>query len=207
MEAPTNPKCGAFCNSVSQLSIHKSIDRSDKSVSNKSNKCVSSELDNNFKTQYELTEFKKTNPNISSNSDKNIANFHKSINFTVYQCSLCHEAGPLKSKPKSSKYICRRCLLDKETPKRFSSENFMIPSAVPEELQDLTQIEEMLIARALPIMKVYIKPGGQRSYSGHCINFPQRVSDLAFSLPRFPKDIPVIVVTMKHRETTFYNNI
>ena len=40
----------------------------------------------------------------------------------------------------------------------------MIPSCVPHELQNLTQIEEMLIARALPIMRVYIKPGGQRGY-------------------------------------------
>ena len=45
----------------------------------------------------------------------------------------------------------------------------MIPSPVPCELQDLTQVEEMLIARALPIMRVYIKPGGQRGYSGHCV--------------------------------------
>ena len=49
----------------------------------------------------------------------------------------------------------------------------MIPSHVPLELQNLTQIEEMLIACALPIMRVYIKPGGQRGYSGHCINLPQ----------------------------------
>jgi hypothetical protein len=37
----------------------------------------------------------------------------------------------------------------------------MTPSSVPQELKDLTQVEEMLIARALPIMRVYIKPGGQ----------------------------------------------
>jgi hypothetical protein len=55
----------------------------------------------------------------------------------------------------------------------------MIPSSVPHELQNLTQIEEMLIARALPIMRVYIKPGGQRGYSGHCINLPQNVTELA----------------------------
>ena len=34
------------------------------------------------------------------------------------------------------------------------------------ELQNLTQIEEMLIVWALPIMRVYIKPGGQRGFSG-----------------------------------------
>ena len=42
----------------------------------------------------------------------------------------------------------------------------MIPSPIPPQLQGLTQIEEMLIACALPIMRVYIKPGGQRGYQG-----------------------------------------
>ena len=37
----------------------------------------------------------------------------------------------------------------------------MIPSSVPNELQNLTQVEEMLTAHALPIMRVYVKPGGQ----------------------------------------------
>lgn len=70
----------------------------------------------------------------------------------------------------------------------------MKPSSVPKELQGLTQIEEMLIARALPIMRVFIKPGGQRGYSGHCINLPQDVKELAKSLPRYPKDIPFILI-------------
>ena len=64
----------------------------------------------------------------------------------------------------------------------------------------LTQVEEMLIARALHgIMRVYIKPGGQRGYSGHCINLPQDVKQLASTLPRYAKDIPVIVVKVKGR--------
>lgn len=55
----------------------------------------------------------------------------------------------------------------------------MIPTAIPKELQGLIQIEEMLISHALPIMKVYVKPGGQRGYSGDCINLPKTVSELA----------------------------
>ena len=76
----------------------------------------------------------------------------------------------------------------------------MIPSSVPDILQDLTEIEEMLIAHTLPIMKVYLKPGG---YSGHCINFPQRVSNLTQSLPHCPKDIPLVVVTMHGKGANF----
>ena len=41
--------------------------------------------------------------------------------------------------------------------------------------------------------------GGQRGYSGHCINLPQKVEELAQSLPRCPKDIPMIV-TMKRND-------
>jgi len=81
----------------------------------------------------------------------------------------------------------------------------MIPSAVPLELQELTQVEEMLIARAIPIMRVYVKPGGQRGYSGHCINLPQQISELAEALPRYTKDIPFILVTMNGKDNNYRN--
>ena len=132
----------------------------------------------------------------------NINKFNKSVQYIVRQCTECQEAWPLKSKPRTP-YICSRCSRDKKSPKKFSCENSMIPSSVPHELQNLTQIEEMLIARALPIMRVYIKPGGQRGYSGHCINLPQNVKELAMSLPRYPKDLAVIIVKAKGRENTF----
>ena len=79
----------------------------------------------------------------------------------------------------------------------------MIPSSIPLELQNLTQIEEMLIARALPIMRVHIRPGGQRGYSGHCINLPQNVEELASALPRVPKELPLIILKVKGKEDTF----
>jgi len=134
----------------------------------------------------------------------NMSNFHNSIVFSTFQCTVCKEAWPLKSKPRSlESYVCSRCSRDRKYPKKFSLENYMIPSPVPAQLKGLTQIEEMLIARALPIMRIYIKPGGQRGYSGHCINLPQNVNELAFSLPRYPKDISVIIVKMKGKDNTF----
>ena len=135
-------------------------------------------------------------------ANANMNRFHRSVQYIVSQCTVCKEAWPLKSKPRPP-YVCSRCSRDKKIPKKFSSQNFMIPSCVPIELQNLTQIEEMLIARALPIMRVYIKPGGQRGYSGHCINLPQNVTELATSLPRYPKDLAVIIVKVKGRENTF----
>ena len=39
-------------------------------------------------------------------------------------------------------------------------------------------------------MRVYVKSGGrQKGYSGHCINLPQNVPDLAGSLPCCPCSI------------------
>ena len=78
----------------------------------------------------------------------------------------------------------------------------MIPSAVPTQLSGLTQVEEMLIAKALPIMHIYIKPGGQRGYSGHTINLPQNVSELAQSLPRYPKDLSFSNSLIIHADLT-----
>ena len=128
---------------------------------------------------------------------KNMVKFHKSVHYTVLQCKICYQACPQKSRKQLSKYVCLACSRDKQDPKRFSQENNMIPSPVPKELQELTQIEEMLIARALPLMRVYVKPGGQRGYSGHIINLPQDISELAESLPRYPKNVPYLVVSMR----------
>ncbi len=133
-----------------------------------------------------------------------ISKFANSNSYFVSQCIVCHEAWPLKSKPRSTaSYTCSRCSRDKKSPKKFSAGNYIIPAPVPPELQGLSQIEEMLIAHALPIMRIYIKPGGQRGYSGHCINLPQNANDLAFSLPRYPKDLSVIIVKVKGRANTF----
>ena len=76
-------------------------------------------------------------------------------------------------------------------------------SCAPPELTSLTQIEEMLISHALPVMTVYINPGGQRGYSGHCVNLPQNITELASSLPLYAKDVSVILVKMKGKNNTF----
>src|SRR5205823_4880137 len=60
--------------------------------------------------------------------------------------------------------FCRRCYADKNPVKKFSAANNMDPGDVPEELQDLTEIEEMLIAQIFPIVSVYCLRGGQYSY-------------------------------------------
>jgi len=68
-------------------------------------------------------------------SKENMKKFHKALKFQIYQCCVCHEAWPLKTKPKNFvNYICSHCAHDKNVPKKFSAENRMIPSPVPKGL-------------------------------------------------------------------------
>ena len=70
----------------------------------------------------------------------------------------------------------------------------MLPGDWPLCLEDLTQVEEMLITRACPVMCVYRKHGGQRGYRGHVLNLPQDVQGFVDTLPRHVADIPVLLV-------------
>jgi hypothetical protein len=55
-----------------------------------------------------------------------IKDFHKSMQFSVLQCTICKEAWPIKSTRRSlSNYTCLRCTRDKNVPKKFSCNNFM----------------------------------------------------------------------------------
>jgi len=87
--------------------------------------------------------------------------------------------------------------------KKFSSPSGMTPSQVPNGLQGLTRLEEMLIARVFPVISVYTKPGGQKAYKGHCINFSQVIQELANSLPRYPTELPVMVVSVIGKDNTY----
>ncbi|XP_066914869.1 uncharacterized protein [Clytia hemisphaerica] len=132
--------------------------------------------------------------------------FQKSMNFSIVQCQTCFESWPIKITSKVNSvndYICTRCKRDKGTPKKFSSENNMKPSPVPEALKGLNQIEEMLIARAFPVMQVYTRPrGGQRAYKGHVLNLPHNVQKIADVLPREPSDIPIMIFKINGKNNT-----
>jgi hypothetical protein len=71
----------------------------------------------------------------------------------------------------------------------------MIPRKCPEELRNLSQVEEMLISPILPMMTMYKLPkGGQHLYRGHTICFPQDLDSFVPKLPRGRADPNIIVV-------------
>ena len=65
---------------------------------------------------------------------------------------------------------------------------------VPEELQDLTEIEEMLITQVFSMISVYRLREGQHGYRGNVINFPQDVQEFATKLPQNPSLLDVLVI-------------
>ena len=62
------------------------------------------------------------------------------------------------------------------------------------ELQGLSEVEELLIARAFPILSIYRKHGGQRGYRGHILNLPQDIQGFLNSLPANVSDLPILVI-------------
>ena len=156
-------------------------------------------LSNNSDKEAFLLSFDSTNGKLHEQrwALENMHKFHKSMKMIITQCTVCKEAWPLTCNSKlcnSPDYMCLRCKRDNGSPRKFSFENNMVPSKVPAALQGLTQVEEMLIARAFPVIQVYTKPrGGQRAYKGHVITFPQDIQQLANILPRVPEEIPIIL--------------
>ncbi|CAB4017850.1 Hypothetical predicted protein [Paramuricea clavata] len=118
------------------------------------------------------------------------------------QCTMCKETWPTRQNLASEVYLCYRCKKDKKSPKKFSAENDMDPGIVPEQLSGLTQVEEMLISRVCPIMRVYRKHGGQRGYKGRVLNLPQDIQSFLKRLPSRVADLPVLIVRRHGTEDT-----
>ena len=72
--------------------------------------------------------------------------------------------------------------------------NDMDPGSVPAELQGLSKVEELLIARAFPIMSIYRKHGGQRGYNGNVLNLPEDTQGFLNSLPANVGGLPILVI-------------
>lgn len=116
----------------------------------------------------------------------------------MHVCTICKESYPgMKTKHFHSRISCFRCASSKST-NRFSELNNMNPGEQPYVLQQLTQVEEMLIAHVNPILQVTHAHGGQYKYSGHTISFPQDITTIAKYLPRMLFDLDILIVKRKN---------
>ena len=109
------------------------------------------------------------------------------------QFYACDEAKKLivhqnvNSQLVTSEWFCRRCIsaLNRNKVPSTSQWNGMSVSPIPHELQGLNSLEERLIARVAPFMKLVLLPrGGQRGITGQVINFPSPMTEVLNQLPR-----------------------
>jgi hypothetical protein len=113
-------------------------------------------------------------------------------------CQRCQERGFLMALKEG---ICHRCFLrDTDNRKRsvtpflMSAENNMDPGTVPGHLPELTQVEEMVIARAHVQMLVKRVRGHQYHYTGHCVTFLQNIVRTVDVLPNLPEELDIVLL-------------
>jgi hypothetical protein len=73
----------------------------------------------------------------------------------------------------------------------------LLPTDIKEDLEKLTMVEEMLISPILAVMSIYRLPGGALINRGFCANFSQDLGEILTTLPRLPKDLPLLVLKKK----------
>ena len=95
-----------------------------------------------------------------------------------------------------------RCRRDKKVPKVWSGENNMDPMAVPEILSNMSDAEQMLIARLAPTVHVHLLKHGGIAWKGHCIAFPQAMQEPATIPPRLPTEMDIIRVRGQGKDDT-----
>jgi hypothetical protein len=76
----------------------------------------------------------------------------------------------------------------------MSADNNMDPRELPSHLPELTQVEEMIIARSHVQMMVHRYRGHQYHYTGHCVSFMQNTVKTVDVLPNLPSELDVVVL-------------
>ncbi|KZS87110.1 hypothetical protein SISNIDRAFT_388695, partial [Sistotremastrum niveocremeum HHB9708] len=109
----------------------------------------------------------------------------QAMDIQMGSCDSCHEKWFDISDGK-----CKTC----QRGSKFQESNAMYPGPDVLELPELTQMEEMMIARVHTILQVWQVNGGQFKYSGHCCNFPRDTDTFHTKLPLLPSECDVIVL-------------
>ena len=88
----------------------------------------------------------------------------------------------------------RHALLTKNKNRMSSFESKMDPGLLPVESRYLSTVEQQLISRLAPIMRMYKLKHGGSSSKGLYVTFPQEVNEPFLILPKLAKDISILSV-------------
>jgi hypothetical protein len=134
----------------------------------------------------------------------NVTSFHEYLSAQqMERCTRCDERW--FEMALDTEGVCHRCGLRDAPKKRRAGEPFLIskenhtdPGAVPNCLSDLTQMEEMAIAKAHCHMITKRFWGHQYHYTGHCVCFWQSTITFRDALPVLPSETDVILLRPKN---------
>lgn len=126
---------------------------------------------------------------------------------TLNHCFICEEI----SLNILEDNICNRCRKYPNLPpddlnniqnnlNPFSAFNFMIPGPQPEQLKNLTLMEQILISPIKPFITLFRLRGCQFGYSGNIINFQQDLSNLNYQLPHSLNSLSDFVIIRKETD-------
>jgi len=140
-----------------------------------------------------------------------LQDFHRRLDRDVMEtCSRCDERWFHMGMNNDD--VCAACQkvdrdLDADEPFLFSDENDMNPGPLPkdlppthegyrspEDLPELSQVEEMLISRVHCFVEVRQVRGVQFKYRGHVVNFLCNTAKVYNKLPLLPGDLDIVII-------------
>ncbi|KAK0134798.1 OTU domain-containing protein 4 [Merluccius polli] len=116
----------------------------------------------------------------------------------------CDQGCSMSDSPSSKLWICYTChrkILAGKLPDQSVTNNMHLDE-IPAELKCLNSLEQHLIARHVPFMKLLCLPRGrQRACHGPCVSVPVNTTDVTNLLPRNECDDKMIRVKLKRKLT------
>ena len=73
----------------------------------------------------------------------------------------------------------------------------MDPGIMPEELKEMSMVEQQLICKIAPAISIHMLKHGGLASKGHCVTFPQEINEPCQILPKLPKEISIIKLRKK----------
>ena len=120
-----------------------------------------------------------------------ICNFNSFLaQLKLEECATCNERW---FDMKLSNEVCKACRGSNIQKKLYSKSNNADVGSIPHNLPSLSEIEEILIARAHVHVQVRQIKGQQFSYSRYTVNFMRNVTKVYRKLPLLPSHLDIIL--------------
>jgi hypothetical protein len=125
----------------------------------------------------------------------------KMNHFQMFWCQACRERNFSKVKCKYTPGKCKECDVSRKKHSgiaTMSSQNDMYPYPndirLPPGPQMPNQVEEMLLGRIFPIMRVFHLGNGEIGYKGSILNIEQDASPIFTRMPVQPNQYPFLII-------------